>query len=369
MTSAVRKSTGPPQSEIGDDDHLRPAVPLGEQARLAALQTTGLLETPAEERFDRITRLARRTFGVPIALVSLVDQSRQWFKSCQGLPVRETSREISFCGHAVAANETLVVGDTTCDARFRNNPLVASEPHIRFYAGEPIRCSEGRPLGTLCIIDRVARDFDEDDLATLQDLARMVEEQLVAYNAHSERGALLAELDDTRRRALLDDLTLIWNRRGIDSELQRELERAKREHSTLAVALLDVDFFKKVNDQHGHATGDAVLREVAQRMRGGLRPYDALGRYGGEEFLAVLPGATAKEAAAIGDRIRRRVGSRFVRFEHRELKVTVSVGVAATIAGAEAAGSLIARADAALYRSKSDGRDRVTIAEETVPEQ
>jgi len=112
-------------------------LPVNEEQRLAALRALCILDTPPEERFDRITRLAKKLFEVPIALITLVDAERQWFKSCQGLRVRETPRDISFCGHAILSQEGLVVPDTLLDERFADNPMVLGEAGIRFYAGRP----------------------------------------------------------------------------------------------------------------------------------------------------------------------------------------------------------------------------------------
>jgi GAF domain-containing protein len=132
---------------------IEPETPANEQVRLDSLQSLDILDSPAEERFDRLTRLAKRIFDVPIALVSIVDQNRQWFKSCVGLDVSETPRDISFCGHAILGNEVFVVTDTAEDPRFDDNPLVVNDPFIRFYAGCPLKYTDGSMLGTLCIID------------------------------------------------------------------------------------------------------------------------------------------------------------------------------------------------------------------------
>lgn len=156
----------------------KPPLPKDEAARLATLQKLKLLDTDFEERYDRITRMAQRLFGVPIALLSLVDRDRQWFKSCQGLNVRETPRDISFCGHAILGDQPLIVDDATNDERFHDNPLVVNDPAIRFYAGEPIKSLEGSKIGTLCIIDRQTRHLSDDDIATLHDLAAMVEHEI-----------------------------------------------------------------------------------------------------------------------------------------------------------------------------------------------
>ncbi|WP_461605861.1 GAF domain-containing protein, partial [Aeromonas allosaccharophila] len=142
-----------------------PVVPDNEPLRLDALRRLAILDSPAEERFDRITRMARNMFDVPIALVSLVDENRQWFKSCCGLPVLETPRDISFCGHAILGEELFVVEDAAQDPRFSDNPLVTGEPHIRFYAGHPLEVGNGLKLGTLCIIDSKPRCFSPRDQA------------------------------------------------------------------------------------------------------------------------------------------------------------------------------------------------------------
>ena len=156
----------------------QPDIPDNEAQRLAALQSLNILDSAAEERFDRITRLAQKTFEVPIALISIVDADRQWFKSRCGLEAKQTSRDISFCGHAILGDSTFVINNTLDDVRFRDNPLVTGPPYIRFYAGAPLTIKEGLKLGTLCIIDREARTFDSDDIELLESFAQMVECEL-----------------------------------------------------------------------------------------------------------------------------------------------------------------------------------------------
>jgi len=149
-------------------------LPPNETQRLAALRSYDILDTLPELAFDRITELAQRLFGVPIVLVSLVDQDRQWFKSCVGLGVSQTERQFAFCAHAILSQEPLVVPDARLDERFRDNPLVTGAPHIRFYCGAVLQTEEGFNLGTLCLIDYSPRDIAAPDLYNLQDLAAMV---------------------------------------------------------------------------------------------------------------------------------------------------------------------------------------------------
>ncbi|HEX8701804.1 MAG TPA: GAF domain-containing sensor histidine kinase [Myxococcaceae bacterium] len=153
-------------------------VPPNESARLEALAAHALLDTPSEEAFDSLTRLASRLCGTPIALVSLVDETRQWFKSRVGLEEPETTRDVAFCAHAILQDGVLVVRDTHQDERFHDNPLVTGEPRIRFYAGTPLKSLSGHPLGTLCVIDRVPRELTAEQAQALHVLGRQVEAQL-----------------------------------------------------------------------------------------------------------------------------------------------------------------------------------------------
>jgi len=153
-------------------------LPLDEEQRLQALLDMQVLDTPAEERFDRYTRIAAELFDVPIALVSLVDRERQWFKSRHGLEATETPRETAFCAHAILARAALQVPDALQDRRFADNPLVTGPPRVRFYAGAPLAAADGSLVGTLCLIDQRARQLDEQQLGLLRDLANLVEAEL-----------------------------------------------------------------------------------------------------------------------------------------------------------------------------------------------
>jgi diguanylate cyclase (GGDEF)-like protein/PAS domain S-box-containing protein len=195
---------------------LEPAIPFDEAKRLATLRGLNILDTPPEERFDRLTRLAMNLFDVPIALVSLVDSNRQWFKSCQGLDVSETPRNISFCGHAILDDQTLIIADALLDPRFSDNPLVAGAPKIRFYAGEPLHANDGSRMGTLCIIDRRPHQLSLIERGSLRDLAILVENELDSLEVRE----LAAELLNSQNRlaGILDnvvDAIISINEKGI----------------------------------------------------------------------------------------------------------------------------------------------------------
>ena len=256
-----------------------PDIPPDEDARLAELRSLNVLDTIAEERFDRLTRMARRLFGVDVALVSLVDENRQWFKSCAGMELSETPRDISFCGHAILGDGAFVIPDALQDERFCDNPLVAGPPHVRFYAGCPLRGPGGRKLGTLCIIDSKPRAFSDEDVEMLVDLALMVEREFSAIEW-----------------ATVDELTGLSNRRGFMMLAQHSLLLCLRQNIPAALVFIDLDHLKQVNDQLGHAEGDWVLVTFAQHLMKAFRSSDVVARLGGDEFLVLL--TDHSEAAA-----------------------------------------------------------------------
>ena len=248
-----------------------PDTPIDEKSRIEALESLEILDSLPEETFDRITRLCCHVFDVPIALVSLVDTNRQWFKSCQGLDVRETSRDISFCGHAILGSEVFVIPDTKKDLRFADNPLVLDAPHIRFYAGYPLQSINGSNLGTLCIIDRKPREFSQKDIEALSDLGYIVEQEII-----------------TMQLATIDELTKISNRRGIMSLMPHYLNFCKRQNTTASLIFVDLDNFKLINDKFGHAEGDYALTAFADQMSNTFRQTDLLARLGGDEFIVLF---------------------------------------------------------------------------------
>jgi GAF domain-containing protein len=153
---------------------MKASLPTNEAERLAALKEYHILDTGTEQSYDDITTLASHICGVPIAMISLVDEARQWFKSKVGLEQQQTSRDVAFCAHVILQNEPLIVRDATTDQRFADSALVTGEPHIRFYAGFPLINPEGLALGTLCVVDRQPRQLSAEQLKTMQALSRQV---------------------------------------------------------------------------------------------------------------------------------------------------------------------------------------------------
>ncbi|MDN2663567.1 sensor domain-containing diguanylate cyclase [Psychromonas sp. 14N.309.X.WAT.B.A12] len=256
----------------------KPDIPSNEKQRLAMLRSLEVLDTLAEERFDRITRLAKRLFDVPIALVSLIDENRQWFKSCIGLDVNESPRETSFCGHAILGDDVFVIPAASEDLRFYDSPLVVDEPKVEFYAGCPLAIN-GFRLGTMCIADHQAREFSKEDCDILKDLAKTVELELSAM-----------------QMATHDDLTGLLNRRGFLSLAQNSLNLCNRNELPASLAYLDLDRFKAINDNFGHAVGDQVINIFAKLLGDTFRSSDVIGRLGGDEFVVLFSNTDADNA-------------------------------------------------------------------------
>ncbi len=344
---------------------MKAELPKNEKERLAALKQLNILDTPLEERFERITRIVARSLNVPIAAISLVDESRQWFKSIQGLSASETSRDVAFCAHAILDDELLLVPDATQDERFANNPLVTDKPFIRFYAGYPLSLSKDIRVGTLCAIDHVSRELSSEDLEVLHDLAKMVESELAAVALSRAQVALIQELGELERIAMLDSVTKLWNRLGIDTLLHREWQYAVRKNSPIAIVMVDFDNFKQINDTYGHLVGDEVLQGCSRLILSSLRSSDVLGRWGGDEFMMVLPGADQEQAIMILQRILDVITQEIMITSGGAIKISVTMGGVSVIPSKQR-GTVeywVDKADGELMKAKRSGKGRFQFAE------
>ena len=463
-------------------------LPPNETARLAALNELALLDTPNEPVFDRITRLVTVLLGVPKSTISLIDTDRQWFKSQVGMAVSETPRDAAFCAYTVLEDEPLVVEDAQQDARFATNPYVMTPGGIRFYAGIPLRSSQGLVLGSLCAMDSQPRSLSDQEKAAMQDLAdivigeihlreRLINEQKIraanqqaltalhqsleqrieqrtrelnlviesAYDAYlsvDEQGRVLDwnhaaetmfgwsrkealtrpitslmfpdgitsddvampvtgealrrdgvrlpvevrlkrfEVNGRPRRSLFihditerqqlerlrdqqareDVLTRLPNRRALDERLPEAMARVRRTLAPLAVLFLDLDGFKRINDQHGHAMGDELLRDIASRLQRTVRETDFVARWAGDEFVVLLEGVTSDAPEPLAHKLIE-VIEEPLSAGGVTLQVSTSIGVALFVHdAAETPQELLKRADEAMYNAKRAGKARIALA-------
>lgn len=340
---------------------MQSSVSHDEAERLDALEAYQIMDTSAEQAYDDVVMLACTICDVPIALVTLLDAGRQWFKAKVGVDVTQTPIQDAFCAYAIAdESDVMEVCDALDDPRFVHNALVTGEPGIRFYAGAPLITSTGVKLGTVCVIDRIPRVLDARAKEALMALSRQVvsllelrrsEAQLQRYQKQLE---LVNEL--LRQQATLDPLTGLSNRRAFDDVLREELVRTDRTGASLALIFIDVDDFKNFNDQFGHVAGDQALQQVASLLLAQARPYDQVARYGGEELTLILPNTQCGAGMAVAERIRLAIQN----FAWPMTPITVSVGVAVANNAATGA-SLLQRADRALYQAKRAGRNCVVF--------
>jgi diguanylate cyclase (GGDEF)-like protein/PAS domain S-box-containing protein len=456
----------------------------GALERMQILRALELLDSPDEVVFDRITRLLARALSVPIAVISLVDDQRLCFKSRVGLDLRELPGDDFFCAHAILQSAALIVPDTTADPRFLRNAHVTGAPHVRFYAGVPIRSSSGVALGTLCVMDDQPRQLHADQLDTLIDLADVVSRELqmrekivraqtqmqkydAAFLASEETYRTMFELaavgialiapdgswisvndalceivgydryelklltfqdithgedldadmqllnqliadkidhyqmekrylhkqghtvwislsvakktaadgvleyfiaiiqniqarKQLEQEARHDALTGLSNRRALDELLPVAQARADRTQLKLALMFIDLDGFKGVNDTYGHDAGDDLLREVAKRLKAGIRLTDSIARYAGDEFIVLLEGlddyAQAHEAAS---KLLHAIVEP-VLIDSVAVTISASIGIALYDANsAVRPDALINEADAWMYKAKHAGKGRV----------
>jgi diguanylate cyclase (GGDEF)-like protein len=311
-----------------------PQTPNNEKQRLNSLNRLNILDTPPEERFDRVTRLAKSLFNVPIALVSLVDENRQWFKSCFGIDAAETGRDISFCGHSILQDDIFVVDDATKDERFKDNPLVAGEPNIRFYAGYPLTSHDGYNLGTLCIIDDKPRQLNEQELSLFIDLGLLAQQEIQAVQL-----------------ATIDDLTQISNRRGFYMLAKHALATAKRQNLTSTVLFFDLDNFKSINDNHGHDEGDRALLYFTDCLLMSFRESDILSRLGGDEFAVLLTNQDPSDVTTALKRFLMNLNE-INKFASKNYVIEYSVGVLNVDDFEKPVDALLAEADRLMYQDK-----------------
>ncbi len=335
--------------------------PANETQRLRALRRYGILDSPADADFDFLTEMAALVCGAPFAFVTLVDGDRVWVKSASGTRSGgERPRDEDYCSWTILEHEDLHLPDLLRDARTQGMALTR-EKGWRMYSGVNLHVGDGRHIGTLCVLDTRPHELSPAQRRLLQRLGRQVMALIELRAAQRELQAKVDELDLLSRH---DALTGLANRRELLATLERELAHARRYGGALSLALLDVDHFKAVNDEFGHPTGDEVLRRLGQVLAGAFRRVDTVGRWGGEEFMVVLPRTPLHGAQVSLEGMREQVSG--LAFEGLPRALTVSCGLAALGPGLESAAALIAAADAALYRAKRQGRNRVVVADEPV---
>lgn len=304
-----------------------------EAGRLAALRRYQVLDSVPEVEFSQIVGLVRDIFQASHAAVNLIDEDRMWMMAAAGMPRGEYPRRETFCDLTIRSGGPLAIADLLRDARFRDNGFVQGQARLRAYLGVPLTSPDGYNVGSLCVMHGAPRGFSDMDADILRRFSRLVVSQL-----------------EMRLIAQEDELTGALTRRAF---LQR-LDRALQDPAPFALLLLDLDHFKTINDDFGHPVGDLVLKATARIIAQEVRAGDAFGRLGGEEFGLLLPASGPRDAMALAERVRRRVGDQVIARIGKP--VTLSLGVALRQADCDRA-SMLLSADLALYEAKRAGRN------------
>jgi len=317
-------------------------IPADEEQRLRDLERHGVIGMASDEHFDRIVELASSIFQTPMSLISLVEKDRQWFLTHKGLDATETPRTMAFCAHAIAANGVLVVPDARDDERFRTNPLVIDEPHVRFYAGAPLRSPDGHNLGTLCVIDQRPRQPSSEQIHQLQLLAELVMREI-----------------ELRRIALLCPITGLPLRHTFLAIGNREFRRARQEGQPLSLLCFDIDNLRQVNSRWGHQAGDKLLVDLVSLSRSYLREVDFAARLGDGEFALLLVGMDHEQAMGLADNLRQAVAAMPGVYSHTDFHLHISGGLTSLGQADHSFADLMQRAARALELAKSNGRNQI----------
>lgn len=336
----------------------------------------GIASRPPDRAFEDIVSLACVVCAVPVAAITLLDRREQAIKASIGLAHDDQPRSESICAVSLgASNAPFEIHDILADPDIPMRPTDLAGVPLRFYAGVPLPGRNGPPLGMLCVLDYLPRVLADGQREALKALARQTQYLLelqqhavhqevllgqrdaVANQLETDRDDLQRRHDDLQRIASHDPLTGLLNRAAL-AQLRKQPEAMQRlDAAPYALAVLDIDHFKQVNDRYGHLLGDRALRAVADAIRSCIRHDDVAARYGGEEFVIILPSTSIALAMDIAERIRAQIVAIDLPFP-----MTVSIGVAPGDPRVQTPEQVFEQADKALYRAKAEGRNRVARA-------
>ena len=311
-------------------------TPPNETERLASLKASGLLDTGPAERFDRLTRLAKHLFDVPVAQLSLVDENRLWLKSCDGLDAsqREMPRATSFCTHTLLQEAPLIIRDTHDDTRFQTLPLVVNAPHIRFYVGYPVKLPDGSQAGAFCLMDTEPRDFTNEQLTLLGDFAAIVEDEFALLNT-----------------ATHDELTGLLNTRGFHALADYALSAHRRRGESMTLGFITLDNYPQITESLGVEEAERALRDLTSVLKGAFRGSDLLARLENNQF-AILFADTDEKGAWIAMQYLAELVEQFNSRRQKGWILSVSWGVAQYDEERGSLAQLIAHADKRTYAIK-----------------
>ncbi|WP_094506272.1 sensor domain-containing diguanylate cyclase [Brucella thiophenivorans] len=324
---------------------------LHDKHRLAVLTSYNTIEMGQDRTRDALCNLVLSTFGVPMAAVSLVDEHVTHHIGMAGCVFGDLPNENTFCSHTIESTDPFLIEDATSDDRFATNPFVKGDPGVRFYLGAPLVAPDGSTLGAICALDTKTR------LCTLEEKAKLASLASTAVEILNMR----RHMREARKLALVDGLTGIANRTGIELEIEKAIIALRNHGLPFSLLYFDVDRFKQVNDERGHAAGDELLRLIGETLVGRNRPDEVSARPGGDEFIVLRLGGTKESDLAEAQQIKAMLDDEVSR---AGFCVSFSMGlVSFTAAPTDVAGAIYA-ADALLYDAKRRGKNLISTGEQ-----
>lgn len=312
-----------------------------------------------QQQIVRIRRIGKRLFAAAGCFVSIADITAGTAESERSME----SLEAAFVDGLPVPQTLQVVSDTRLDPSLSQHRLVVGAPYIRFYAAQPIMDAHNDVIGSVCLIDYAPRTFSPEDEVLLADLASLFERELRLNSASAAQFDLIKKNRNLRRESLTDPLVGAWNRVAITRSLSAEMINCRQAQKPLSMVFVDLDHFKKVNEEHGRSSGDTLLLKVVSRLRSCIRPHDALGRYDGDQFMVILPGASHLVSLAVAERMRLAIMAHPEAIGAAKLQLTVSAGTVSTDTfPAASPEELIDHAEKALASAKKTGRNCVIQA-------
>lgn len=322
--------------------HIAPPTLADEVDRLEDLYSMRILDSAADERFDQFARLAATVLDTPLAAISFVDKDRQWFKSAHGFSLSETPRDISFCGHAIAEDEILVVPDARSDRRFAANPMVTGEPGFRFYAGAVVRGFNGKPVGTCCVLDMKPRTLSEVQCSALIQIARVIEKELLLSHELSE---LRKEMKSV---ALVDHSTGLPNLVSFMSHLQHSLPHIRKSHDSVLLALIRIERLDALEAALGRDALAYIIVQVADRISACLGDNCHVASTGEDKIGALIPIAGRPASKVILTNLIKSLDMPFYLGDHT-VRLRTSIGASICPDDADDGQLLLKRARTALW--------------------
>lgn len=307
---------------------------------------------------------------VPYVMAAVNERYQSWYRCEFGLTNFRAKDTYEYFAHMNLAQSTFEASNIINEDFFTSHSAKLDLPDFRSIAGTPLKDPNGKRLGTLCVADHNARAFGSESLKLLESFAAVVSNDICVRSASRYAVSDLVNLEKEKcelyELATVDPLTGALNRRAFNKFGDREVSRLSRKRTSITALMLDVDHFKRVNDDYGHNTGDQVLSKLVTVTTTFLREEDLIGRLGGEEFAVILIDASADQSAIVAERIRTAIKDVVFSCEQGDFSVTVSIGVSEANAHEKSISHALARADEALYKAKRNGRNRVELERTTV---